>query len=123
MYKRIIVADDDPAIVDSIAYILEDEGYIVEKTLDGGKVNKMFKSKPDLLLLDVWMSGQDGREICKLLKSQPETKNVPIIMVSANKDTEKIAREIGADDFLGKPFDIEDLLGKVKKQLQKSSTN
>ncbi|MGI8419504.1 MAG: response regulator [Candidatus Levyibacteriota bacterium] len=114
---KILVADDDPAIVDSIKYLLEDEGYEVETTVNGETVGKMFEHKPDLLLLDIWMSGQDGRDICKALKSQNTTKHIPIIMISANKDTEHIAKEAGADDFLGKPFDIDALLKKVKKQL------
>ncbi|MEO6508980.1 MAG: response regulator transcription factor [Patescibacteria group bacterium] len=115
--KRILVADDDPAIVDSIKYMLEDEGYEVETTVDGETVGKMFEDQPDLLLLDIWMSGQDGRDICRALKAQETTKHIPIIMISANKDTEKIAKEAGANDFVGKPFDIEDLLNKIKQQL------
>jgi DNA-binding response OmpR family regulator len=114
----ILVADDDPAIVDSIQYMLEDEGYAVETTVDGETVAVMFEHHPDLLLLDIWMSGQDGRDICKALKAQESTRHIPIIMISANKDTEKIAREAGADDFIGKPFDIDDLLGKVRKLLR-----
>jgi DNA-binding response OmpR family regulator len=115
--QRILVADDDPAIVDSIQYLLEDEGYEVDTTVDGATVGKMFETQPNLLLLDIWMSGQDGRDICKALKAQDTTKHIPIIMISANKDTEQIARESGANDFLGKPFDIDDLLEKIRKQL------
>ncbi len=114
---KILVADDDPAIVDSIQYMLEDEGYEVNTTVDGATVGIMFETQPDLLLLDIWMSGQDGRDICKALKSQETTRHIPIIMISANKDTESMAREAGADDFLGKPFDIDDLLSKVKMLL------
>ncbi len=113
--KKILVADDDPAILDAVKIILEDEGYEVDTTVDGETVVKMFEDQPDLLLLDIWMSGQDGRDICKALKAQQTTKHIPIIMVSANRDTEDIAREAGANDFLGKPFDIDKLLEKVKK--------
>jgi len=66
-----------------------------------------------LLLLDIWMAGVDGRDVCKYLKSQQPTKHIPIIMVSANQDTEKIAREAGADDCITKPFDMYKLLERV----------
>ncbi len=113
--KKILVADDDASIVDAIKMILEDEGYDVDTTVDGETVSKMFENQPDLLLLDIWMSGQDGRDICKALKAQESTKHIPIIMVSANKDTEEMAKISGAEDFLAKPFELEDLLAKVKK--------
>ena len=115
--KTILIADDDPAIIDAIKTILEDEGYKVLTTVNGATVGIMFEEKPDLLLLDIWMSGQDGRDICKALKAQESTKHIPIVMISANRDTEDIARAAGADDFLGKPFEIEDLLAKVEKYL------
>lgn len=113
--KRILVADDDPAIVDCIQLILEDEGYDVETTLDGALVGKLIEKKPHVLLLDIWMSGYDGRDICKKLKANNSTKGIPVILISANKDTEKISMEAGADDFIGKPFEIDELLEKVKK--------
>lgn len=113
-----MIADDDPAILDATSMILEDEGYIVYTTTDGQTVNRIKKSSPDLLLLDIWMSGVDGRDICRSLKADSVTKNLPVIMVSANRDTEKIAKEAGAEDFLAKPFDIEDLLEKVEKYLK-----
>ncbi len=115
--KTILVADDDPAILDSIQIILEDEGYNVITTVDGETVGKMFEEQPDLLLLDIWMSGQDGRDICKALKSQDTTRHIPIIMISANKDTEEMAKISGANDFLSKPFELDDLLKKVKQHL------
>lgn len=115
--KRIFVADDDPAIVDALQFMLEEAGYNVDTTVDGETIGKMFEDEPDLLLLDIWMSGQDGRDICKALKAQDSTRHIPIIMISANKDTEKFAKEAGADDFLSKPFEMDDLLGKVKKQI------
>src|SRR5918911_300930 len=96
MKKKILIADDDPAILDALQMMLEDEGYEVTTTVDGETVCKMEKEYPDLLLLDIWMSGMDGRDICKQLKKNHLTKSIPVIMFSANKDTEKIAREAGA---------------------------
>lgn len=115
--KKILLADDDPAIVDSMQLMLEMVGYQVETTVDGETVLKMQEELPDLLLLDIWMSGQDGREICKHLKSKKDTQNIPIIMISANKDTAQIAKESGANDFLAKPFEMNDLLAKVEKYI------
>lgn len=113
MSKKILIADDDPAIVDSIKMMLELEGYEVKTTTNGETVYKMEKEYPDLLLLDIWMSGQDGREICKFLKKEPHTKRIPIIMVSASRDVKEVAKEAGADDFLEKPFEREELLKKI----------
>lgn len=113
-----MVADDDPAILDALTLLLEDEGYNVVPTVDIETVPRIQESKPDVLLLDIWMSGINGGEICKILKKEIETASIPVIMISANRDTEEIAREAGADDFLLKPFDIDDLLSKIKKHLK-----
>ncbi len=117
--KKILIADDDPGILDALKIMLEEMGYIVETTTDGETVKKVYTHLPDLILLDIWMSGMDGRDICKKLKSQEKTKNIPIIMVSANRDTEKIAKEAGADDFVAKPFEMDDLLDMISKYTSK----
>src|SRR5689334_14301646 len=113
--KKILVADDDPAIVDAIQIMLEDAGYEAETSVDGETIYKMERDYPDLLFLDIWMSGMDGREICKYLKNQESTKDIPIVMISANRDTAKMAKEAGADDFLEKPFEMDDLLAIAAK--------
>jgi CheY-like chemotaxis protein len=112
--KKILVADDDPSIVDAIALMLELYDYDVTTTVDGETIYKMEKNLPDLLLLDIWMSGQDGREICKYLKNNPTTKDIPIIMISASRDIVHSAKDAGADDFIAKPFQMEELLKKVE---------
>lgn len=113
--KRIMVADDDPAIVDAISMMLDFEGYESIPTVDGAIVREMQHELPDLLLLDIWMSGEDGKEICKTLKQQQSTKHIPVIMISASRDVEKSAKESGADDFIAKPFEMEVLLSKVRE--------
>ena len=115
--KRIMIADDDAAIVDVIELILSFEGYEVKSTMSGETLLAMNTDFPDLLLLDIWLSGWDGREICKKLKKEAASKETLIILTSASKDIELSAIEAGADDFIAKPFDIDDLIGKVKKQL------
>ncbi|HSH31372.1 MAG TPA: response regulator [Candidatus Saccharimonadales bacterium] len=115
--RQILVADDDPAIVDAIKIVLEDEGYRVTTTVNGETVKKIRQDFPDLILLDIWMSGMDGRDITRYLKNQAATRHIPVIMISANRDTEQIALAAGADGFLAKPFDIKDLIELVQKHL------
>lgn len=113
--KKILVADDDTAIVDALQIMLEDAGYEVITTTDGKTVTKMMDAEPNLLLLDIWMSGMDGRDICRELKKNKNTHLTPIIIVSANRDTAQIAKEAGADNFLVKPFQMNDLLKMIEK--------
>jgi CheY-like chemotaxis protein len=70
---------------------------------------------PDVILLDVLLSGEDGREICRKLKADPQRQHIPVIMLSAHADASKVADTSGADDFLEKPFDVDALIAIVKK--------
>lgn len=121
MPKKILVADDDPGIVDAMQILLEDEGYEVIVTMDGETIPTMIGKKPDLVFLDIWMSGVNGNTVCQKLKSDEATKHIPVIMFSANRDTEEIAMECGADGFLSKPFEIKDLLDIVNKYIGQPS--
>ncbi len=113
MPKRILVAEDDPGIGDVLHLMLEEAGYGVEIQGDGHAVQQMQEPLPDLLLLDIRLSGTDGGTICRYLKSQEATRTLPIILLSAHKDTRQIARDAGADDFLVKPFEMGDVLALV----------
>jgi CheY-like chemotaxis protein len=117
--KKILVADDNPAILDALKIMLEEEGYEVETTVDGATVQDIKEPLPDLLLLDIGMSGIDGRNVCKLLKSAVATKHIPVIMISATKDIKQIAKDSGADDCVSKPFQMEHLLAIVAKYVNK----
>lgn len=114
----ILVADDDAGILESTQLLLEYEGYTVTTASDGDGVLNLNKPLPDLILLDIWLSGSNGGEITKYLKSQPKTKDIPIILFSANRDVEKIAVESGADDFIVKPFNFNVLKAKIQKHLK-----
>lgn len=118
--KKILVCDDDEGIVEVMRIILEDNGYQV-KTLSNGKAihKKTLEYCPDIIFLDIWMPGIDGREVTKLLKNDQQTAELPIVVISALNDTKKIAHEVGADDFLEKPFDMTDLLDMVEKYTSK----
>ncbi len=118
MRGKILVADDDPGIVDALQMVLEDANYEVYTTTNGHTVRKVSDELPDVILLDIWMSGEDGRDICRYLKSKQTTKNIPIIMISATGDLAQSAKAAGADDFLPKPFQMEHLLQKVEKHLR-----
>lgn len=119
MNKRILVADDDLAILDALSIMLEESGYDVETTVDGTVAQNMKGELPDLLLLDIRMSGVDGGKICQQIKTTDATRHIPVIMISANKDIEQIALECGADDYITKPFQMHQLLEVVAKYVSK----
>lgn len=114
--KKVLICDDDEGILDVIKIILEEKGYDVFILSKSEKVYETVDTfKPDVILLDLWMPGISGETITKELKKTSKTKMIPIIIVSANKDTIKIAKELEADDFLCKPFNIDRLEEMVDK--------
>lgn len=114
--KKILIVDDEPDILEFLQIIFEEAGFLVTTTEKGDYLEKLNNGRlPDLVLLDMLLSGKDGREIVKQLKSQERTKHIPVIMFSAHPSAEKTARAAGADDFVEKPFDIEMLLEKVQR--------
>jgi CheY-like chemotaxis protein len=116
--KHILVVDDDPDILDFLHDLLELEGYTVAVSAKVDYLEKLQNGDlPDLILLDVFLSGRDGREIVKSLKNQEETRLIPVIMFSAHPSAEATARAAGADDFLAKPFDLDELLEKITHYL------
>ncbi len=116
MAKKILIAEDDSAILEVVKILLENDGYTIITTESEERIFEiLLEDPPDLILLDIWLSGHDGGKIAKELKSNDRTKHVPIIMMSANNQTEKITKESGADGFLLKPFNIDDLLHIVRK--------
>ena len=113
--KKILIADDDAAIVDATSLILEMAGYEVVFTYDGNNVVPLLsEQRPDLLLLDIWMSGSDGRDVCRDVKANNITSTLPVLMISASKDIRESALACGANDFLEKPFEMDTLLNKIK---------
>ncbi|MCW5851467.1 MAG: response regulator transcription factor [Anaerolineae bacterium] len=116
MGKRILVVDDDPSIAEAISLTLEDEGYTVQTLHDGKKVwDKVDLWTPDVIILDILMSGYDGREIARRLKEHQATRQIPIVISSAHPHGASMAQEAGADEFLPKPFDISRLLDVVAR--------
>ncbi len=122
--RRILAVDDDKDILEVLQYILEESGYDVEVLSDGyNLINKIREYHPDLVLLDVMLGGLDGRELCKHLKAAKETKNLPVIMISASHEvsSNSLQHDGGPDDFIAKPFDIDVLLQSVKRQLNQAA--
>lgn len=112
--KRIFIADDDQDILEIISMILHTKNYDIQATSDANDIFKLDNNNlPDLILMDIWMSGLDGREICKCLKTDAHTKDIPFIFISANSNIEEITKEYKADDYIAKPFEMQDLLSKI----------
>src|SRR5947209_20490247 len=112
--KKILVVDDELDILEFLQVILEEEGYTTLTSQKGEYLEQLHNGGlPDLILLDVLLSGKDGRTIVKYLKSQEETKAIPVIMFSAHPNAEETARQPGADDFLEKPCQIDNLLARI----------
>ncbi|MEO8861753.1 MAG: response regulator [Ginsengibacter sp.] len=119
--SRILVVDDDIDILSVMEILLTMKGFEVEVTAKGENTFPKIKTfKPDLILLDVLISGHDGRTICRTLKSNEETMHIPVIMFSAHPGAAATIAEYGADDFIAKPFDVTNLLKKVNYQLELS---
>ncbi len=117
---KILVCDDDTGILEVIKIILEENNYEVKTSSTGKGIQKAILSfAPDLIFLDIWMPGMDGKEVTKLLKKDTLTKNIPIIIISALNNTKDISEDIGANGFLPKPFTIENLLKIVEANLPK----
>jgi DNA-binding response OmpR family regulator len=112
--KKILIADDDLAILEVLTIFLEEMGYEVETTYDGHSLRTFEHGYPDVLLLDIWLSGVNGRDLCRYFKSQEKTRHLPILLISANRNMQRIACEAGADDFIAKPFDLDKLLDKIE---------
>lgn len=120
--KTILAIDDEKDIVEAIEYNLSKEGYKVLKAYDGDTGLLTAQNKiPDLIILDLMLPGLDGGEVCKRLKKDPKTTNIPIIMLTAKSEvTDKIVGlEIGADDYLTKPFSMRELIARIKTVLKR----
>ncbi|EHQ29607.1 response regulator transcription factor [Mucilaginibacter paludis] len=122
MSKKILAVDDDPYILDALVELLQYSGYDVNTTPKGDEVfNKIDEYKPDIILLDIMLSGMDGRDICRQIKADKQTSGIPVIMISATPNLTQSVLESGANDFVSKPFDIFLLLDKIEQQLLKAS--
>jgi two-component system phosphate regulon response regulator PhoB len=122
--QRILVVDDEPEAVELVEFNLKQAGYAVSTAADGAEALKKARSQtPDLIVLDVMLPEMDGFEICKALRLEATTAKVPVIMLTAKaaEIDRVLGLELGADDYLTKPFSPRELMLRVKKILARSS--
>jgi phosphate regulon transcriptional regulator PhoB len=119
---KILVIDDEKDIVELIAFNLQKEGFVVARAYDGKAALRLIKTqKPDLVILDLMLPEISGLDVCKAIRANPETAGLPIIMLTAKADeTDKIiGLEIGADDYITKPFSVKELVARVRAILRR----
>ena len=121
MSHSVLVVDDEPNIVMSLEFLMEQAGFEVRVAADGEAALKAMEDKlPDLVLLDVMMPKRDGYDLCQMIRAKPEWKEVRIIMLTAKG--REVEREkgmaLGADDYVTKPFSIRELVERVKTFLE-----
>ena len=117
---KILVADDDPDLLDLVAYALSQAGYLVVKAADGNAALAAFDAEaPDLVILDINMPGQTGFEVCAAIRGR---STVPVMMLTARGEEQDLVRalDLGADDYLTKPFSPRTLLARVKALLRRA---
>jgi two-component system, OmpR family, response regulator RegX3 len=118
---KVMVVEDEQSLREPLVYLLEKEGYEVVEASDGARALEFFKTEPiDLILLDIMMPGMSGNEVCRVIR---QTSNVPVIMLTA-KDSEidkVVGLEIGADDYVTKPYSTRELLARMKAVLRRNS--
>jgi DNA-binding response OmpR family regulator len=120
--RKILVVDDEAVLVETIAYNLEQAGYRVVTASDGNSALEAARSEsPDLILLDIMLPGIDGLEVCRQLRKESNTATTPIVMLTAKSDEidKVVGLEVGADDYVTKPFGRRELLARVRALLRR----
>ncbi|MCX2486724.1 response regulator [Pedobacter sp. MR2016-24] len=119
--KDIVIIENDREILEIIEFLLLDKGFKVTAVLNEEDLWRLEKM-PDLIILDNWLNGRSGHDICIELKENEETAAIPIILISAANNLREVARSCNADSFIEKPFDIDVLVNEVEIQLAKVDT-
>jgi two-component system alkaline phosphatase synthesis response regulator PhoP len=117
---RILVADDEPALLRLLEFVLGRRGYIIQGVTNGNAAIEVLKTEsPDLVILDVMMPGLDGYEVLTFVRETPRLEGLPVVMLTARAQLDDIQRglTLGADAYLAKPFDPEELLSVVESLL------
>jgi CheY-like chemotaxis protein len=116
MNKTVLICDDDQDILDVTRTVLELRGFDVNTVGDCNNIVSVVKDlRPSLILMDLWIPEAGGAAATRMLKAEEHTRDIPVVLFSANNNIEKVAIECGADDFLRKPYDIKDLERKVEQ--------
>ncbi len=120
----ILVIDDEKDLIELVSYSLKKEGFLVKGVLDGESgLTAAVRDLPDIILVDLMLPGIDGLEVCKRLRSETRTAHIPIIMLTAKSaESDRIVGlELGADDYITKPFGPRELLARIKAVLRRTS--
>jgi DNA-binding response OmpR family regulator len=120
MTEKILIVEDEPALQETLAYNLKKEGYRIEVAGDGlTAIDAARRLQPEMIILDIMLPGLDGFEVCRILRREI---NTPILMLTARDDEidRVVGLEVGADDYLTKPFSMRELIARVKAQLRRS---
>lgn len=120
MQIKILVVDDERCIVNALKISLESDNYkVIEAYTGDGAIRKVQGEAPDLILLDIMLPDMTGYEICNKFRKDPATRSIPIIMLTGMGETGRIAGlELGADDYITKPFDLNELKAKIRVVLE-----
>jgi phosphate regulon transcriptional regulator PhoB len=121
---KILVVDDEPDIVELVSYNLKKDGFVVESASDGEQaLNLINRNQYDLVILDLMLPGIQGIDLCRSIRNAPATENLPVIMLTAKtgESDRVLGLEMGADDYLSKPFSIKELIARVRAVLRRSS--
>ena len=112
----ILVVEDDPQVARLISLVLQRNGHQSDVVADGqSALDKALEHRPAMIFADLTIKGMGGEALCSALKSHEETRNIPYVVVSGDRDIAEKARLCGADDYMGKPFEFEDLIRLVNK--------
>lgn len=118
MAAKILICDDDEGILDLLELILKEEGYEAIAEINSLNLAGLIdREQPDLLVLDLWMPVLSGDQVLRTIRDDPQTQTLPVIVISASGDGRNIAMNAGANDFLAKPFDLDQLVNRVKTLL------
>lgn len=122
--KKIMICDDDHGILEVLEMMLEIEGFTVfTESNSTNLLNEIKRNTPDLLLMDLWMPVLSGDQILKMIRTTEDYKNLPVIILSASVDGKEIANNAGADDFIPKPFNMDDIISNINHLLSSVSSN
>jgi DNA-binding response OmpR family regulator len=115
--KRIVVVEDDPAITDTLEFFFMPIGYQLMSYRNGDAIISGLDFTPDLFLLDRQLSGIDGLDLCRFIKSNKSTKNIPVIIMSASPEVIPLSKSAGADDVIIKPYELVQMRSLISKYL------
>jgi len=118
----ILVVEDDPQVARLISLVLQRNGFESQVVADGETaLDRALAAQPAMIFADLTIKGMNGEQLCSMLKAHPDTKSIPYVVVSGDRDIAEKARVCGADDYMGKPFEFDDLVRLVKKYARAQS--